>query len=551
MARISGSGYELKVIDRAATTVFSGRFRWLGRVLGVFVAATVALVMLGVAPASAAIPNIPNIWFADVSGYKGNYPTQVAFSPDGKIAYSTNGLTNSVSVIDAVTHKQIKHVQGFTGDAPYGVAFTPDGKTAYVANQFSNSVTVIDTTYHAQVQEVKGFVGERPTNLEISPDGRFAYVGNMSSNSVSVIDVAEHAQVGEVKNLAVRSPLGIAFSPDGSTAYIGNRDHNNGGVAVVDVGTHTQTATVSNYTGRTPSGMAFTPDGKFAYITSYGVRGQVAVVDATTHEQVGTIAGLYTVFTSEVAFSPDGDTAYIASFIDKSVLVVDVPTHTQKSMITGLSYSPTDVAVNPDGSAAYVTSFAVSVISGPHTAPRVTHQPTDVTAEVGEEVEFVATARALPAPTVRWQIAEAGSEIFTDVPGEASDTMRVTVSEDDNGSHYRARFSNDLGVVTTAPAVLNVASTPEIPPGGNPEQPGAVEPNPIPEGATPETIPENGPMALGFPSEASPEDTKNGLAMTGFEGATLFSFVAIILLTTGALVVMLARRQPSAAKRRV
>ena len=44
---------------------------------------------------------------------------QLAFSPDGKFLYTTNGNSNDISVIDVATDKVLKSVQ--VGEQPWGV----------------------------------------------------------------------------------------------------------------------------------------------------------------------------------------------------------------------------------------------------------------------------------------------------------------------------------------------------------------------------------------------------------------------------------------------
>ena len=56
----------------------------------------------------------------------------------------TNGLSNTISVIDATKNKVTATIP--VGNSPSGVAVTPDGSWVYVTNYASNNVSVIDTS---------------------------------------------------------------------------------------------------------------------------------------------------------------------------------------------------------------------------------------------------------------------------------------------------------------------------------------------------------------------------------------------------------------------
>ena len=57
-------------------------------------------------------------------------------------AYISNGLSDTVSVIDTATNRVVTTIP--VGPAPFGVAVTPDGKRVYVGSLASNSISVID-----------------------------------------------------------------------------------------------------------------------------------------------------------------------------------------------------------------------------------------------------------------------------------------------------------------------------------------------------------------------------------------------------------------------
>lgn len=103
--------------------------------------------------------------------------------------------------------------------------------------------------------------------------------------------------------------------------------------------------------------------------------------------------------------------------------------------------------------------------SGP--SPTVSTQPQSATVfvPVGSEeadVEFTVAASGFPEPTVRWQERPAGASRFADIDGETRTTLTIAAMSSDDGSEYRAIFTNTAGELATAPATLTVLSAPTV-----------------------------------------------------------------------------------------
>src|SRR5512137_2588424 len=62
---------------------------------------------------------------------------------------------------------------------------------AYITNGLSDTVSVIDTARNVVVATVS--VGSGPTGVAVNTSGTRVYVANLTSNSVSVIDTATNA----------------------------------------------------------------------------------------------------------------------------------------------------------------------------------------------------------------------------------------------------------------------------------------------------------------------------------------------------------------------
>ena len=68
----------------------------------------------------------------------GSSPLGMAIAPNGAIAYVTNEVSGTVSVIDTVTNTVTASVT--VGSNPWDVAVTPNGADVYVTNEGSDSV---------------------------------------------------------------------------------------------------------------------------------------------------------------------------------------------------------------------------------------------------------------------------------------------------------------------------------------------------------------------------------------------------------------------------
>jgi YVTN family beta-propeller protein len=115
--------------------------------------------------------------------------------PPKPVAYVTDGISDTVSVIDIATNTVEATVVVGSGLRPLGIALHPHGTVAYVANPESDTVSVVDlqamTTTTIALPNCPE-LGCRPEAVVASPDGAFVYVLNHPFNAVwvEVIDAA-------------------------------------------------------------------------------------------------------------------------------------------------------------------------------------------------------------------------------------------------------------------------------------------------------------------------------------------------------------------------
>jgi hypothetical protein len=141
--------------------------------------------------------------------------------------------------------------------------------------------------------------------------------------------------------------------------------------------------------------------------------------------------------------------------------------------------------------------------------------PSNVTVNEGTTATFTATATGRPTPTVKWE-SKSGSGQWTTVVDQTSTTLSVAASNADNGTQYRAVFTNSAGSATTTAATLSVVDVPDP----------IVEPNDTDNASTKVVI---APLAEGQESVTIPAGqgnaNKDNLAAWAFSTPTALGLV--------------------------
>jgi YVTN family beta-propeller protein len=102
-------------------------------------------------------PDVPPAERYD-STYNGAPAHGIGVAPDGKSLWSTSRMNSRVYVYSLPSLELIGEVR--TGTDPDWITFTPDSKLAYVANAVSNTVSVIDMTSLKELTQIP--VGKGP-----------------------------------------------------------------------------------------------------------------------------------------------------------------------------------------------------------------------------------------------------------------------------------------------------------------------------------------------------------------------------------------------------
>jgi len=97
-------------------------------------------------------------------------PRCVSVHPNDQVAYVTNGISATVSVVDLVLGRVVRNVP--TGTEPRGCALTPNGHLLYVANNTEGTVSIFFTGNPLNPIPVGAVpVGRNPTAVAITNDG--------------------------------------------------------------------------------------------------------------------------------------------------------------------------------------------------------------------------------------------------------------------------------------------------------------------------------------------------------------------------------------------
>jgi YVTN family beta-propeller protein len=108
------------------------------------------------------------------------------------------------------------------GELPTGIAYNPKNNYIYVADSGSNTVSVIDTRSNKQINPI--LVGELPTGIAYNPKNNYIYLTNSGSNTVSVINANSNKQFASIALQDALRPIALAYNSDNGYIYVVNEE---------------------------------------------------------------------------------------------------------------------------------------------------------------------------------------------------------------------------------------------------------------------------------------------------------------------------------------
>jgi YVTN family beta-propeller protein len=216
---------------------------------------------------------------ADKSSVVRGSPVEAAFSPDGKYAYISNyamyGEGWDPSAVDTCQGKDrdpsfVYRVDTTTfkidqvtqvGAVPKYLAVTPDNKYVVVSNFCSLDVSIIDAISNKEIKRIN--VGLHPRGIAITNDSSTAYVTVMGGGIIAAINLNNYSI--RTINSAGYTPRHLVLSPDNSVLYITNNKA--GQISAINPLTDTLIKSVA--TGTEPRTMVMSDDGLSLYVVNY------------------------------------------------------------------------------------------------------------------------------------------------------------------------------------------------------------------------------------------------------------------------------------------
>jgi YVTN family beta-propeller protein len=188
------------------------------------------------------------------------------FSADGRTAVFTCEFSGSLARVDVANRKLLGLLKLKKGGMPQDIRISPDGRLFYVANMMTDGVHLIDADTFEEVGFIPTGIGTH--GLYPSRDGTKLYVANRGTHvaggpphgpgSVSVIDFATRAVVATWPIPGGGSPDMGNVSADGAHLWLSGRfdgvayriDTATGEVAKIKVGTQPHGLTIWPQPGR-------------------------------------------------------------------------------------------------------------------------------------------------------------------------------------------------------------------------------------------------------------------------------------------------------------
>lgn len=331
----------------------------------------------------------------------GNNPAASAFySKDGTTVWisedGSNGQPGELIPLNVITQKPGTPIK--LGVEPNAFALTPNGDDAVFANQASNTVTIVDLVTHAVAATVA--VGSTPVGIDIDSTGTTAWVACTLAHTLVPVNLVTHKAAAVVSlgnapgSVALPASPGMAWvlfpSSNGSVNFLSGTSGpprraipvGNGPDALIGTGSETSwvansmTSTVQriNVTGQiagptiavdhAPVDLKLTADGSTLLVLSYGDGQHSGALTAINTATSGLSKPLAVgPAPDQITISPTSGIVYVASYVARTVTVID-PVAWQIDTTLRMPCGPTGTAITPDGNQLFVACADSGAIAG-------------------------------------------------------------------------------------------------------------------------------------------------------------------------------------------
>lgn len=294
-----------------------------------------------------------------------NRVTDLALSPDGRIAYLAVADRNAIDLLDTETRTVVATIA--IGISNAKLVLNAEGTLAYAfVGRYPDAceVVVIDTTTRqvigsldfpyattaAFVESIEPVPTATPTMTpraitSPAPPQICAYTSHNQSGQIMVIDVHERAVVGSI---AVPQASRLAMSASGERVYVNGwiNGRSTAAVVVIDTFDNTVQERIPILAGETFD-VDVAGDDRHVYAALGPYCRQVAVIDTQTHtvRTLGAAVANDSLF--RIAVTPNGETAFLTSTVAHGLRSIDLITGAMGAPIP-LGIYPFNISLNPD-----------------------------------------------------------------------------------------------------------------------------------------------------------------------------------------------------------
>jgi YVTN family beta-propeller protein len=145
------------------------------------------------------------------------------FSADGRYLIASCEFQGRLIKVDVASQKVVGFVDLDPKAMPQDVKLSPDGKIFYVADMMSNGIFMIDGEKPSKI----GFIptGKGAHGLYVSRDSKVLYISNRDEGSISILDLATSKLINKWQLPNGGSPDMGGVSTDGKVLWLAGRYH--------------------------------------------------------------------------------------------------------------------------------------------------------------------------------------------------------------------------------------------------------------------------------------------------------------------------------------
>jgi YVTN family beta-propeller protein len=278
----------------------------------------------------------------------GSRPRGIAVLPHVNRFFVANNNDNTLSMLEGFFDWRHTSLPS-GGQGPSYLAVNPDECRLYVANTTSNSVTVFNACTNRQVGSVDLGGLQAPEGIAVLTTTNTIYVANSAAGTVAVIP-GDTLVVGPRIATGPR-PGQIAANPHTNKVYVANRGNlptTPGTITVLNGNTQSVQTTI-DLTAVDPTaepyGVAVNPNTKRVYVTL--ASGKLVIIDGQSDAILQSVPAPVSTGLDAVAVNPASNNVFVSSTVSNQVFLYDADVGLWTYRLTVGAGWPRGIAINP------------------------------------------------------------------------------------------------------------------------------------------------------------------------------------------------------------